>query len=225
MRYGIKVAYNFMTDPYYASRYVPNPDRSVVWREIVRFLRSFLNGKHTVLDLGAGYCDFINNVTAPERVAVDISPDFANFADTSVRTVRSEVTHLSAVQANTVDVVFASNLLEHLTDADLDTTMSEVKRILKNGGLFISMQPNYRYSYKTYYDDPTHKKVFSHTALEAFLLSQGFSIVKKMPKFLPFSLKSRPGIIPLHPLLVRAYIHSPWKPFAGQMLFVSKIQK
>jgi ubiquinone/menaquinone biosynthesis C-methylase UbiE len=214
-----------MTDPYYASRYVPNPDRAVVWREIVRFLTPFLNNTHTVLDLGAGYCDFINNLQVPERIAVDMSPDFANFAGKDVRTVRSEVTDLSAVQSNTVDVVFASNLLEHLTDEDLDKTMSEVKRVLKSGGLFISMQPNYRYSYKTYYDDPTHKKVFSHTALEAFLVSQGFEIIKKMPKFLPFSLKSRPGIIPLHPLLVRTYIHSPWKPFAGQMLFVGRIEK
>ena len=181
-----------MTDPYYASRYVPNPDRSVVWKEIVRFLEPYLIGKHTVLDLGAGYCDFINNVQASEKIAVDMSPDFAAFADKHIRTVRSEVTDLNAVQNNTVDLVFASNLLEHLTDADLDKTMGEVKRVLKNGGLFISMQPNYRHAYKTYYDDPTHKKVFSDAALESFLLSHDFEIIKKMPKFLPFSLKSKP---------------------------------
>ena len=84
------------------------------------------------------------------------------------------------------------------------------------------MQPNYRLSYKTYFDDPTHKKVFSDTALRAFLISFGFEIEMAKPRFLPFSLKSRPSIIPVLPIIIRAYLYSPIKPFAGQMLFVAK---
>jgi len=213
-----------MTDPYYTSRYVWNRDRAVVWKEIVRYLNLYLKDKKTILDLGSGYCDFINNVSASERIAVDMSLDSAKYIEKGVRFVQSVATDLSAVATATVDVVFASNLLEHLTDAELDLCMQEVKRVLKSGGLFISMQPNYRYSYKTYYEDPTHKKVFSHTALESFLISHSFEIVKKMPKFLPFSLKSRPSIIPIHPLIIRTYLNSPYKPFAGQMLFVSRVK-
>jgi SAM-dependent methyltransferase len=129
---------------------------------------------------------------------------------------------MSKVVSNTVDVVFASNLFEHLTDVELETTMTEVKRVLKKGGRLILMQPNYRLAYKTYFDDHTHKKVFSDTSLETFLLSFDMEIELKKAKFLPFSLKSRPSIIPVFPLLIRAYINSPIKPFAGQMLFVSK---
>jgi SAM-dependent methyltransferase len=194
----------------------------VVWKEIVRYLQRYLQGKDTIVDLGAGYCDFINNVEANEKIAVDMSPDFASYAGKDVKTLQSVVTDLSGIQPKSADVVFASNLLEHLTDDELDKTISEVRRVLKNHGLFISMQPNYRYSYKTYFDDPTHKKVFSDTALESFLVSHDFEIVSKMPRFLPFSLKSRPSVIPLSPLLVRAYINSPVKPFAGQMLFVCR---
>ncbi|MHB1316297.1 MAG: class I SAM-dependent methyltransferase [Minisyncoccota bacterium] len=211
-----------MTDPYYASRYVWNKDRDIVWKEIVRYLNPYLKNKNTILDLGSGYCDFINNVEAKERIAVDMSPDSADYTGEGVRFIQSVATDLSGVNTQSVDVVFASNLLEHLTDNELDLCMKEVKRVLKSGGLFISMQPNYRYSYKTYYDDPTHKKVFSDTALESFLISYQFEIVKKMPKFLPFSLKSRPSIIPVHPLIIRSYLNSPIKPFAGQMLFVVK---
>ncbi len=209
-----------MTDRYYASRYVPNPDRGVVWKEIVTFLFSYIGKANTVLDMGAGYCDFINNVKAPRRIAVDISADSARYAEEGVETITSSLPH--SVLSETVDVVFASNLFEHLDDAQLEAMMVEVRRVLCPGGLLILMQPNYRYSYKTYFDDPTHKKVFSHTALEAFLVSHDLEIVKKYPKFLPFSLKSRPGIIPLSPLLIRAYLNSPWKPFAGQMLFIAR---
>jgi ubiquinone/menaquinone biosynthesis C-methylase UbiE len=213
-----------MNDPYYQSRYTWNRDRTVVWKEIVRYLSPYLKGAKTVVDLGAGYCDFINNVSAENRIAVDMSPDFDQFAAEGVRTVQSNVTDLRKIPNSSVDVVFASNLFEHLDDAELALIMAEVKRILTDQGLLMLMQPNYRYAYKTYFDDPTHKKVFSHEALKNFLISHNFDIVLMKPKFLPFSMGSKPSLIPILPLVVRAYIHSPVKPLAGQMLFVARVK-
>lgn len=210
-----------MTDNYYKSRYVWNEDRAVVWKEIVRFLSKYIPKDGTVLDIGAGYCDFINNVDAKNRIALDYSPDLNKYAKEGITQINSSVTDMSLVASNTVDVVFASNLFEHLTDSELETTMGEVKRVLKKGGRLILMQPNYRLAYKTYFDDHTHKKVFSDTSLETFLLSFDMEIELKKAKFLPFSLKSRPSIIPVLPIVIRAYINSPIKPFAGQMLFVA----
>lgn len=211
-----------MKDTYYKSRYTFDPKRNIVWKEIVRFFDLYIKNAETVLDLGAGYCDFINNVSATKKYAADISPELSNYAEKEVIQINRTGWDFYEIPNESVDVVHASNFLEHFTDENLEKIMKEVKRILKKGGKLILMQPNYRYSYKTYFDDPTHKKVFSDTALESFLISHDFEIIKKMPKFLPFSLKSRPSIIPLSPLLVRAYIHSPWKPFAGQMLFITK---
>jgi ubiquinone/menaquinone biosynthesis C-methylase UbiE len=213
-----------MTDSYYKSRYVWDKNRSIVWKEIVKYLSSFISSDSTVLDIGAGYCDFINNVKAKNKIALDYSPDFSKFANDDVKTVQSKVTDMSVIHDKSVDVVFASNLLEHLSDEELSQTLLEIKRVLKKDGRLILMQPNYRLSYKTYFDDPTHKKVFSDESLRAFLLSFGFEIELAKPRFLPFSLRSRPSIIPVIPLIIRAYIHSPFKPFAGQMLFVSKIK-
>lgn len=210
-----------MADSYYQSRYTPSPDRSVVWPEVVRYLQPWLAGATTVLDLGAGYCDFVNNVSASRRLAVDYSSESAVHAAQGVEHIVSSADDLSQVASASVDVVFSSNLLEHLTEEQLDKTMNEVQRTLRPGGLFISMQPNYRLAYRTYFDDPTHRKVFSDVALRNFLLSHHFRIVREWPKFLPFSLASRPRLLPLSPLVVRAYLHSPWKPFAGQMLFIA----
>lgn len=211
-----------MTDPYYKSRYVWNNDRAVVWKEIVSYLSKFIPKNGTVVDIGAGYCDFINNVDSKNRIAVDYSPDFKQYAKEGIRTIQSPVTDMMEINSDSADLVFASNLFEHLSDDELEKTIGEVKRVLKKGGRLILMQPNYRLSYKTYFDDPTHKKVFSDTALRAFLISFGFEIEMEKPRFLPFSLKSRPSIIPVLPIVIRAYLYSPIKPFAGQMLFVAK---
>lgn len=212
-----------ITDSYYKSRYVWNNDRPIVWREIVRYLGKFISKEATVLDLGAGYCDFINNVICRKKIALDYSVDFKQYALPDVETIQSSVINMGLIADRSVDLVFASNLFEHLSDEELSLTIGEIKRILKKEGRLILMQPNYRLAYKTYFDDPTHKKVFSHVSLEAFLISHGFIIELAKPKFLPFSLKSRPSLIPVFPWLIRAYINSPIKPLAGQMLFVAKL--
>jgi ubiquinone/menaquinone biosynthesis C-methylase UbiE len=211
-----------MEDKYYKARFVYNKDRDIVWKEIILFLNPYLFNKDTVLDLGAGYCDFINNVKAKEKIAVDISPELKNYANENIRKINSLATDLSQVEDSSIDIVFSSNLLEHLDNEELSKCMSEVKRVLKKDGLFITMQPNYRLSYKTYFDDFTHKKVFSDESLKGFLIANDFEILKYWPRFLPFSLKSRPSFIPTFPLLIRAYLNSPIKPFAGQMLFICK---
>ncbi|NBV76655.1 class I SAM-dependent methyltransferase [bacterium] len=210
-----------MKDAYYASRFTPDPNRSAVWSEIVRYHKRFIPENATVVDLGAGYCDFINLVRGKKKYAVDSSPELPNYAHASVEAIQAVAWDLSKISSDSVDVIHASNLFEHFSDDELARVMAEVKRVLKKGGKLILMQPNYRLAYKTYFDDPTHKKVFSDAALESFLVSHEMDVVCKMPRFLPFSLRSRPSIIPAHPLIVRAYLHSPVKPFAGQMLFVS----
>jgi SAM-dependent methyltransferase len=209
-------------DSYYASRFVPDKTRPIVWKEIIRHHQAFIPKNAVVVDLGAGYCDFINEVKAEKKYAVDHSPELKNFAHPDVICIQSGATIFKEIPDNSVDIVHASNLFEHLTDAELDAAMTEVKRVLKKGGKLILMQPNYYYKYRSYFDDPTHKKVFSHFALESFLVSYSMKIKLMKPKFLPFSLRSRPSIIPIHPLIIRAYINSPWKPFGGQMLFVAE---
>lgn len=214
-----------MEDPYYKSRYIWDESRVVVWKEIIKFLKKFIPKNGTVLDLGAGYCDFINNVEAKNKIALDHSPDLKKYLKQGIEGINSSVAENFPITSDGVDVVFASNLLEHLSNEDLSKTILEIKRVLKKGGRLILMQPNYRLSYKTYFDDHTHKKIFSDVSLGTFLVEHGFDIELKMSRFLPFSLKSRPSIVPVFPWLVRWYIYSPFKPFAGQMLFISKLNK
>ncbi len=216
---------NETKDLYYTSgQYDFDPRRPIAWREIIRFLKKFIPTEATVVDLGAGYCNFINQVKAAKKYAVDYSPNLSKFANSDVEKIQTRASDLSAISTDSIDVVLSSNLFEHFTEEELAQTMLEIKRILKKGGRLILMGPNFRLQPGRYFDDHTHKKIFNDSSLESFLLENDFKILLKMGKFLPQEVKNSPSILPqfLLPLLIRAYIYSPWKPLAGQMLFVAE---
>lgn len=175
-----------------------------------------------MLDLGAGYCDFINTVEAKQKYAVDMSPELPRYVGEGVTAIQSRGSAMPGVESGTVDVVHASNFFEHLTHNELKATLAEVRRVLRPRGKLILMQPNFRLAFKRYFDDPTHRTVWTEDGLASHLESEGFSVVRKEGRFLPFSLRSRPSVIPLHRLVVRAYLALPWRPFAGQMLVVGE---
>jgi SAM-dependent methyltransferase len=203
---------------YYTTRYAPDKDRVKVWKAIVEYLHKFIDSStHTIIDIGCGYGDFINNCGADVRYAIDLNPDAAGYLEDSVHFFSSKATDLSCLQDESVDLAFSSNLLEHLNDEDLTIAVSEFKRILRPGGLFITIQPNYFYAYRDYFDDFTHKKVFSHHSLVDFFVSHGFELLCIEKKFLPFSLKSK---FPKSYLLTKMYLKSFYRPCAKQMLGV-----
>ena len=81
------------------------------------------------------------------------------------------------------------------------------------------MQPNFRYAWRAYFDDYTHRSVFTDVSLPALLRAQGFSIDLVQPRFMPYSMRG--SRLPITPWLVRPYLRSPLKPMAGQMLIVA----
>lgn len=204
---------------YFESRYTFDRGRLRVWKAIAEYLQRFVNPTDTVFEMGAGYCDFINLIRAGKKFAVDIDPSAAAHAGTDVVFHVGSCESLPMVADGAVDVVFASNLLEHFADATLVCVVAEARRILKNDGIFIVLQPNYRYCAKEYFDDFTHKKVFSHVSLVDFMKANGFSAIAVHRRFMPFSFKSH---FPKSYLLTSLYLRLPIKPFAKQMLIVFK---
>ena len=130
-------------------------------------------------------------------------------------------TRLDFLDASAVDVVFASNLLEHLELSDVLATVREVRRVLKPGGTLLLLQPNFRFAYREYFDDYTHRTVFTDRSLPDLLSACDFGIMRVESRFLPFSLRSG---LPAYPWLVNAYLRSPWRPWAGQMLVIAQKQ-
>lgn len=202
---------------YHKTRFKFDPGRLKVWRAITEYLQPYVGKDKTVLDLGCGYGDFINGVQAKKKYGLDLGPDVKNYIDKDVKFINKPSTSLEEIPSGTLDVAFSSNLLEHLDRADIDKTMTGIKRCMGKHGTLILIGPNFRYAYKSYFDDYTHKTIFTHVSLSDLMQEYGFKPVKVMPKFLPLTLKSR---LPKSYLLTKAYLHSPFKPMGGQMLLI-----
>ncbi|KKT25430.1 methyltransferase domain-containing protein [Candidatus Pacearchaeota archaeon] len=195
-------------------------DRNIVWQEIVLYLSRFIKRDSTILDLGSGYCDFINLVNAKKKFALDKYIDPNKFASNEVIKIKGDYKNMSKkIENNSLDVIFASNFFEHLSDFDLENYVKIIKTKLKPLGLLILLQPNFKYAYKEYFDDYTHVKAWSDVSLPDFIKTKGFGILKVSPKFIPFSLKSR---LPKNRFLIRMYLRSPIKPFGKQMLVIAR---
>lgn len=205
---------------YEQTRFTWDHRRAAVWREIIRLLERRLGVPNAFLELGAGYCDAINSSLAPSRVAIDIRPEFRSHAAPGVLAKVSRCDDLSWVADGSIDWVLASNLFEHLTRQTLVSTLAQVRRLLSPAGMLIIIQPNFRLCCRDYFDDFTHlpEAVMTDRSMPDFLATQEYIPSLVIPRFLPFSLKSR---LPVHRLLIRAYLHSPIRPFAGQMLVVA----
>jgi len=205
-----------VTKGYHQTRLSFDPRRDVVWRSLWRFyFCKLISPNDCVLDLGCGYGDFINNVVARRRIAVDSWEGFLPYVDPRIERVVGSVMDLNFIEEGVIDFAFASNLFEHLSKADFACVLEMLRRKLASGGTLNILQPNYRYAYREYFDDYTHVSVFSHISLTDFLTANGFDVLEISPRFLPLTVKSR---LPVSPWLIRAYLASPIKPLAKQML-------
>jgi len=210
---------------YYQRMYLESPSRKLIWEELTRYLQKYIKNDGTVLDIGAGYCHFINNVRARRRIALDINPEGKNHAAPGVEFLCCSCTDLQALDSGNVDAVFASNVLEHLGREEMSVCTAEIFRVLKPSGRLILIQPNFYFGYRSYFHDFTHRMIFTHVSMSDFLESKGFEIQLCFPKFLPMSMQSKYGgfqvdRLPFMNQLIRLYLLSPIKPFARQMLIL-----
>lgn len=207
---------------YHKTRFKFDPGRLKVWKAITEYLQPYIGSGKAVLDLGCGYGDFINQIQAKNKYGLDLGPDVKNYINKDVKFINKPSTSLEDIITNTLDTVFSSNLFEHLDRMDIDKTMKGITRGMKDGGTLILIGPNFRYAYKSYFDDYTHKTIFTHVSMADLMQEYGFKPVKVMPKFLPLTLKSR---LPKSYYLTKLYLHSPLKPMGGQMLLIFELQK
>lgn len=204
----------------YKRRFTPDlAARQQMWRVLCKgFFQRFVPDNATVLEVGAGYCEFINTIRAGAKIAVDLNPDTRQYANPDIRVVETTSTDLSAIESGTIDVAFASNFFEHLTRSDILDTMREVARVLRPGGRFLILQPNIRFCARDFWMFFDHITPLDQYSLAEALEMSGFRIKKTIVRFLPFTTKSR---LPKAAWLVRLYLRMPlaWR-LLGQQSFV-----
>ncbi len=203
---------------YFETRLAENPNRGQIWVHICAYLTRFIPATSRVLELGAGWCDFSNHVRAARVVAMDLDSTVQRAAAQHVEAVVGDCTDLSRFGAAEFDVVFASNLLEHLDREMAGKLLAEAARVLSPGGRLILMQPNFRLNPGGYFDDFTHVAIYTDRSLADYLTSLGWRVERVMPRFLPLTLRSKASHLTF---LVPYYLRSPIKPLAGQMLLIA----
>lgn len=185
-----------------------------------RWFQRYVAVTDTVLDLGAGTCEFINAIRCGEKIAVDVNPDVAEYAR-DAKVVQAPSTDFSPVASGSVDVVFCSNLLEHLpSKRAVLQTLRECQRVLRPGGTLMILQPNIRYVPGRYWDYFDHHTPLTHLSMIEALRLSGLTPRRVIPRFLPYTVKSR---LPRSTLFVRVYLRLPflWSVFGGQMFLVA----
>lgn len=205
---------------YHQTRFEYDARRETLWRSLCDFYFSrWIGSDDCVIELGAGYGHFINNVKARRRIALDLWTEMPRYVKPDVESRVGSVTDLSFLEDGSVDFAFASNLFEHITQEDLARVLSQLKTKLSGRGLLCLLQPNYRYAYREYFDDYTHITVYSHLTMCDFLRACSYEIVDCRPRFMPLTVKSK---FRISPTLIWLYLSSPLKPLGKQMLIVAR---
>ena len=80
---------------------------------------------------------------------------------------------------NSIDVAISLAVIEHIEN--IDFYISEIKRVLKPGGLIYLSTPNFKMCYKDFYNDPTHIRPFTPISLEVLLKMFGYNNIATFP--------------------------------------------
>jgi SAM-dependent methyltransferase len=117
--------------------------RVVQWQ--LRLLRSFLKAGSTFLEIGAGdcalslaVCPFVKHAYAGDvsQVILEEAKRAENFTPLLLKGMTIPL------PADSVDVVYSNQLLEHLHPDDTLEHLREVHAVLKRGGVYVGVTPN-----------------------------------------------------------------------------------
>ncbi|HLP81920.1 MAG TPA: class I SAM-dependent methyltransferase [Nitrosomonas sp.] len=197
--------------------------RAEIWKTLCDdYFSRYVSPEHVVLDMGSGWGEFINNINAAYKYAMDLNPDSRSKLNSNVHFLQQDCSQEWDVSEESLDVVFSSNFLEHLPDkTHIEDAINEIHRCLRHAGLAIFLGPNIKYVKGEYWDFWDHFVPLTEQSLAELLRIKGFEVQVNLPRFLPYSMST--GITP--PLfLLKMYLRLPflWRFFGKQFLVVAK---
>lgn len=206
----------------YSQRFIEMKEyRNKVWQIIYSdFLFQYIPHSSIVLDLGSGWGEFINNVIASKKIAMDLNPATEDHLTPGVSFLQQDCSKQWKLESDSLDVVFTSNFFEHLSDkASIDSAVAEAYRCLKKGGKIICLAPNIKYTQGAYWDFWDHHVPITDLSCVELLKINGFKIEQSIPRFLPYSMSTgyNPALF-----MVKLYLNLPflWRFFGKQFLVV-----
>ncbi len=197
--------------------------RRQVWRNLIAgFFSRYVPENASVLDLGCGYCEFINLVRAARKFGMDLNPDAARYAAPDVQILAQDCSQPWNLPPASLDIVFTSNFFEHLpTKTHLERTLEHALAALRSGGRLIALGPNLRYVPGAYWDFFDHHLALTDRSLAEVIRKCGFAPERIIPRFLPYTMSDGRRY---PPSMVRLYLALPWfwRFFGKQFLIVAR---
>ncbi len=178
-----------------------------MWEILVKeFFQRFINKGDIVLEAACGYGEFINNIRARKKLAVDINSECRQYIKGKTDFICSDASNLKTIKSSSLDKIFVSNFFEHISRQEIVSTISEFKRVLKKGGQILVLQPNIRFLANNYWMFFDHITALDDRSLTEVFEADNFNLKKKIVKFLPYTTE---GYLPRWPILVKIYLRLP----------------
>lgn len=130
-----------------------------------------------MLEPGCGRGEFLSNFKklGLDVYGVDISPEADTFTSEFTVKVCDVENEALPYDDDTFDVLYSKSFIEHLHNPG--KYLEEANRVLKPGGLLLTLVPDWEANYKTYFDDFTHRTPFTRVSLVDAYMMYGFEDV------------------------------------------------
>lgn len=196
--------------------------RDDVWKVLTAdFFQPLISPDATLLDLGCGWGEFVNNIVAAKKYGMDLNPESRDRLAKEVELLEQDASQEWPLATDSLDCVFTSNFFEHLPTKDcLRRTLEQIHRCLRPGGQLICIGPNIRCVPGAYWDYWDHYLPLTECSLGGMLELLGFRIERCVARFLPYQMSRRP---PAALLLLRLYLKLPflWWIIGRQFLVIA----
>lgn len=206
---------------YYRFQKIDQKNKIAVWNEISKYIYNLLGKPKKILDPCAGSCEFLNSLEKAECWGVDIQNSILINKKSHINAIVSDIFEAD-LPKNYFNAIFISNFLEHLNSHEqLSIFIRKMRDCLAESGKICILGPNFKYSYKEYFDCFDHKLMLTHHSLAELLYSENLTINKIYNKFLPYSFRSK---LPASRLFTKLYLQMPylWKIFGKQFLIIAE---
>ena len=117
------------------------------------------------IEIGCGRGDFLKGFQklGLDVCGFDISEEAVEF-NQGIEIKIGSAENLLPYEDNTFDIIYSKSLIEHLNNPD--KYIKEAYRILKPGGILLTLVPDWEANYRTYFDDYTHRTPFTVVSLK-----------------------------------------------------------
>ena len=138
-----------------------------------------------ILDIGCGFGQMLLRLRDDGYQNIsgidigDESVDFCRSQKLQVEKIKS-IAEFASSHEGGYDLILMSHVLEHIPKDEIINTLSSIRSMLAQGGIFIVMVPNAQSATGVYwmYEDFTHHLLFTAGSLRYALLSAGFEKIE-----------------------------------------------